>query len=41
MTVEELTNKIISNDRRAVARAITIVEENSSTASEFADANTF
>ncbi len=34
MTVEELTNKIISNDRRAIARAITIVEENSSTASE-------
>ncbi|MBT8387791.1 MAG: methylmalonyl Co-A mutase-associated GTPase MeaB [Ignavibacteria bacterium] len=34
MTVEELTNKIISNDRRAVARAITIVEENSFAASE-------
>jgi LAO/AO transport system kinase len=34
MTLEELTNKIISNDRRAIARAITIVEENSSTASE-------
>jgi LAO/AO transport system kinase len=34
MTVEELTNKIISNDRRAIARAITIVEENSSTACE-------
>lgn len=34
MTVKELTNKIISNDRRAIARAITIVEENSSTASE-------
>jgi len=34
MTVEELTNKIFSNDRRSVARAITIVEDNNSTASE-------
>ncbi len=34
MTVEELANKIISNDRKSVARAITIVEENNSTASE-------
>ena len=34
MTVKELANKIISNDRRSVARAITIVEENNSTASE-------
>ncbi len=34
MTVEELTNKIFSNDRRSVARAITIVEENNSTATE-------
>jgi len=32
MTVKELADKIISNDRRAVARAITIVEENSSSA---------
>jgi len=34
MTVEELVNKIFSNDRRSVARAITIVEENNSIASE-------
>lgn len=34
MTVEELINKIFSNDRRSVARAITIVEENNSTATE-------
>ena len=34
MTVEELANKIYSNDRRSVARAITIVEENNSIASE-------
>jgi len=34
MKVKELANKIISNDRRSVARAITIVEENNSTASE-------
>jgi LAO/AO transport system kinase len=34
MTVEELTNKIFSNDRKSVARAITIVEENNSTATE-------
>ncbi|RKY91803.1 MAG: methylmalonyl Co-A mutase-associated GTPase MeaB, partial [Ignavibacteriae bacterium] len=34
MTVEELANKIFSNDRRSVARAITIVEENNFTASE-------
>lgn len=34
MTVTELANKIFSNDRRSVARAITIVEENNSTASE-------
>ena len=33
MTVKELTNKILINDRRSVARAITIVEENNSTAS--------
>ena len=33
MTVKELANKIFSNDRRSVARAITIVEENNSTAS--------
>jgi len=33
MTIKKLTNKIISNDRRAIARAITIVEENNSTAS--------
>lgn len=34
MKVKELASKIISNDRRSVARAITIVEENNSTASE-------
>jgi len=34
MTVEELATKIFSNDRRSVARAITIVEENNSTASD-------
>lgn len=34
MTVEELINKIFSNDRKSVARAITIVEENNSTATE-------
>ncbi|RKY90522.1 MAG: methylmalonyl Co-A mutase-associated GTPase MeaB, partial [Ignavibacteriae bacterium] len=34
MTVKELVKKIILNDRRSVARAITIVEENNSTASE-------
>jgi len=34
MTVEELTNKIFSNDRRSVARAISIIENNNSTASE-------
>ena len=33
MTVKELTNKILINDRRSEARAITIVEENNSTAS--------
>ena len=33
MTIDELTNKIISNDRRSVARAISIVEENNSSAS--------
>jgi LAO/AO transport system kinase len=33
MTIEELTDKIISNDRRSVARAISIVEENNSSAS--------
>ena len=34
MKVKELANKIISNDRRAVARAITIVEENNTAASK-------
>lgn len=34
MNVEELTNKILANDRRAVARAITIVEENNSISSQ-------
>jgi len=34
MIIEELANKIFSNDRRSVARAITIVEENNSIASE-------
>lgn len=34
MTVEELTNKIFSNDRRSVARAISIVEDKNSNASE-------
>lgn len=34
MTVTELANKIFSNDRKSVARAITIVEENNSIASE-------
>jgi len=34
MIIKELANKIISNDRRSVARAISIVEENNSSASE-------
>lgn len=34
MDVKELANKIIANDRRSVARAITIVEENNTTSSQ-------